>query len=384
MAACGGIRLRDFEGLNHQVTCSERVSPIVSTCLSPSLQSQGYRNVGALPHSSGTIRFRTEKLSGYDNLGINRRHLDFEKFNTDDEAANSAQIPDVHAQANNASSSSALQQLNTFKYQGCDMPKDTVPKKTITLPLPPASEGSLHMSAESLVDRLSFDINTEDNDFGKSCVEDCDCEKNLEYEYGLMPGLVCDNGPVPVHLHPVPGSELEPDFELYIGSDTIIPPHPDTVVSSSSKTGATTTKRTCHRRANRSDPEYSRDRRLRNVKARAQYMRDRSFRSTSMSIKAPTALRARNGPFFAPEEVRPKRKHCAFVQEQEWRCLFEDRVGTPHLSELQPGDNVNAQLNVDELIVGGEVAGLSMVDGATKGLSTFAIAGVPNKKLGLD
>jgi hypothetical protein len=135
----------------------------------------------------------------------------------------------------------------------------------------------------------------------------------------------------------------------------------------------------CHRKAARSEPRCSRNRRRRNAKARAQRLRDRSFRSASVPIKAPTTLSVDNLSFLS-NELKPKRKHCAFVQEQELKWLFEDRVGTPHLSELEPGDAVNAQLNVDELSVGGEVAALSIGDGATQGLSTFVITDIPNKE----
>ncbi|KAL1605115.1 hypothetical protein SLS60_004658 [Paraconiothyrium brasiliense] len=136
-------------------------------------------------------------------------------------------------------------------------------------------------------------------------------------------------------------------------------------------------------RSTRSEPGSSHNRRCRSAQARAQFMRDRSCRSASVPIEQYTMASAGNFSLFTSDELRPKRKHCTFVQEQELTCLFEDRVGTPHLSERQPGDDVNAQLNVDELSVGGEVAALSIEDEATQGLTAFAITDIPNEELSL-
>jgi hypothetical protein len=54
----------------------------------------------------------------------------------------------------------------------------------------------------------------------------------------------------------------------------------------------------------------------------------------------------------------PMRKQSAFVKEEELRCLLEDRVGTPHISELCLDDGVSAQPNVEELGMAGEVEAL--------------------------
>lgn len=126
----------------------------------------------------------------------------------------------------------------------------------------------------------------------------------------------------------------------------------------------------------------SRDRRRRSTKARAQYLRNRSSRSTSVLSEVPPAARADGLPLLNSEEIRIKHKHCAVVQEQELKCLFEDRAGTPHASELQPSDEVNVQLNVDELSVGGAVAALSIgVQPAHE--PAFAITDIPIEEWGL-
>lgn len=129
----------------------------------------------------------------------------------------------------------------------------------------------------------------------------------------------------------------------------------------------------------RSDPGGSRrDRRRRRAKAKAQYIRDRTSHGLSMPIDEILAARADFPLKALSDESGPKRKHCAFVQEQEFKCLFEDRVGTPHLSEMQPGDEVNAQLNVDELSVGGEVAAFNVGGQTTEGLSILEATDIPD------
>ncbi|KAF2676508.1 hypothetical protein K458DRAFT_396815 [Lentithecium fluviatile CBS 122367] len=47
----------------------------------------------------------------------------------------------------------------------------------------------------------------------------------------------------------------------------------------------------------------------------------------------------------------PKRKHSAFVMDEELKCLREAWVGTPHISELQANNDVSAQPSVEELSV---------------------------------
>lgn len=55
-----------------------------------------------------------------------------------------------------------------------------------------------------------------------------------------------------------------------------------------------------------------------------------------------------------PCRFAPKRKQSTFVKEEEMKFMFEDQVGTPHISELQLEDDVGAQLSVEELGMGGE------------------------------
>ncbi|KAF2794641.1 hypothetical protein K505DRAFT_274812, partial [Melanomma pulvis-pyrius CBS 109.77] len=94
------------------------------------------------------------------------------------------------------------------------------------------------------------------------------------------------------------------------------------------------------------------------VKARAHYARDRSLRSCSPGNRddfpSPDPA-SRNAVRF---DIRPKRKHSAFVLEEELKCQYEDRVGTPHLSELEPDDDVIRQLNVEALKMGSKITTL--------------------------
>lgn len=126
-----------------------------------------------------------------------------------------------------------------------------------------------------------------------------------------------------------------------------------------------------------------RDRRRRILKAKVQHLHDRTARSGSMLASVNVAANAGGSSIIYSEEVKPKRKHCAFVQEQELECLFEDRVGTPHVSELQPGDDVNAQPNVDELSVGGSVAAFSSGGHGASGPSIFEVTDIPSEGLGI-
>ena len=126
-----------------------------------------------------------------------------------------------------------------------------------------------------------------------------------------------------------------------------------------------------------------RDRRRRSLKAKVQHLRDRTARSGSECTNTHVAPNAGSFSTIQSKEVRPKRKHCAFIQERELECLFEDRVGTPHVSELQPGDDVNAQLNVDELSVGGSVAAFSNGGHGASGPSIFEITDIPSEASGI-
>ena len=89
------------------------------------------------------------------------------------------------------------------------------------------------------------------------------------------------------------------------------------------------------------------------LKARAQYARDRKLQRNSV-FEHREVLQA---PDHQPQRAEssdfgPKRKQIAFVKEEELKCLREDRVGTPHISELQPDDDVNTHLNVEQLGMG--------------------------------
>ncbi|KAF2477551.1 uncharacterized protein BDR25DRAFT_308458 [Lindgomyces ingoldianus] len=108
-------------------------------------------------------------------------------------------------------------------------------------------------------------------------------------------------------------------------------------------------------------PSIARDprRRAHWIKARAQYARDWSRRGVEFSQEK----RLPSGTDVVPpkrsaRDFGPKRKHSAFIIDEELKCRLEDRVGTPHLSELLPGDDISGQLNVEELRMGGEAAAL--------------------------
>lgn len=394
MATCGGFRHRGFEGgLHPQVTCSEREGPVVSTSINPSLAPHGYyRNGIALPEDSSTIRYQTEKLYGFKKFEPRYPNFDFQEPDTDDEAAKWARQPAEVAGKKEASPISAQRQMSALTHQSCDSFKAGYFIEANTFPSPRPPDGSLHIPVASPCDQLGFDTDT-DSDFAELCFDISDWEEIPDLECDMTPNSVCEDAPSPPRQHPIPGSEL-----FYTGPDMGMTSHPDAMLpfhlnamherlirsdlGNINVLQKVPTIKLSHRKAARSGPVCSRGRHHRNLKARAQYLRDRSSRNGSILIKTPTALRANSIPYLTSENLQPKRKHCAFVQEQELRCLFEDRVGTPHLSELQPGDDVNAQLNIDELSVGGEIAALSVAEGATQGLSTFAITDIPNRELG--
>ncbi|KAF2180840.1 hypothetical protein K469DRAFT_753179 [Zopfia rhizophila CBS 207.26] len=95
------------------------------------------------------------------------------------------------------------------------------------------------------------------------------------------------------------------------------------------------------------------------IKARAHYARDwniRRFRSTQQEHPSPNPdVILQNS---VSVDVAPKRKHSAFILDEELKCQLEDSVGTPHLSEMVPGDDVSAQLNMEELSMGGRVSAM--------------------------
>ncbi|KAF2803507.1 uncharacterized protein BDZ99DRAFT_165874 [Mytilinidion resinicola] len=77
------------------------------------------------------------------------------------------------------------------------------------------------------------------------------------------------------------------------------------------------------------------------LKARAHYARDRKIRLEGEQTSAQS---------FEP--VMPKRKHSAFLLDEEMKCHREDVVGTPHLSEMVPGDDAADEIGVDSLSMG--------------------------------
>jgi hypothetical protein len=94
------------------------------------------------------------------------------------------------------------------------------------------------------------------------------------------------------------------------------------------------------------------------MKARAQQARDRLMRGYSDSEISKSTIETT--PCFGVG-LTPKRQRSAFVKEEELNCLLEDRVGTPHISELQLDEDVTAHLNVQELGLAGAVN--MLVDG---------------------
>jgi hypothetical protein len=381
-ATTGSFRIPGLEvRVPSQATSFKRKSPVVPTARHSSLRYQRY-----YAYPSALSKESPETLYEFDKFGLKRYHFGFDEYDTDDEVARQAQQPIKSSQTKKVS---PLQAIATPEHQDCIFTKAGPAGGTVTFPQPYPMDRLLHIPVGSQLEQLNFDSNTE-NQFGSPDAIDWDAEETPELEYDLtrppLPGLVhgTEDELVSAREYPVHGSERKPDFEFCTDSELALADHPDALVCSypagiEVSQEATTTTKACYRRAARSEPGCSRNRCRRNAKAKAQCLRDRSFRSASMPIGAPTALRADSFSFLF-EELKPKRKHCAFVQEQELKCLFEDRVGTPHLSELEPGDAVNAQLNVDEHSVGGEFAALSIGDGATQGLSTFVITDIPSKE----
>jgi hypothetical protein len=94
------------------------------------------------------------------------------------------------------------------------------------------------------------------------------------------------------------------------------------------------------------------------MKARAQYARNRRLQTFAFSPEKDesTNMTIDRTDINLLDSKGPKRKHSTFVKEQELKCFLEDRAGTPHISNLQMDDDVSAQLNVEELSVGGDIA----------------------------
>jgi hypothetical protein len=53
--------------------------------------------------------------------------------------------------------------------------------------------------------------------------------------------------------------------------------------------------------------------------------------------------------------VAPKRQQSIFVKDEELKRMLEDRVGTPHVSELQYDEDMTAELCAEELALVGAV-----------------------------
>ena len=93
-------------------------------------------------------------------------------------------------------------------------------------------------------------------------------------------------------------------------------------------------------------------------KAQAHYARDRRLRSCS-----PRDQNDLSGTDFKAGAQQsdqiifgPKRKHSAFVIEEELKCQIEDRVGTPHPSDVRSDEDMTPQMNMEEFEMGGKVS----------------------------
>ncbi|KAF1847424.1 uncharacterized protein K460DRAFT_363498 [Cucurbitaria berberidis CBS 394.84] len=98
-------------------------------------------------------------------------------------------------------------------------------------------------------------------------------------------------------------------------------------------------------------PAISRDSRRKTawLKSRAQYAHDRKLQRYS----TPESCEVLQEPDRnCSNDFGPIRKQSVFVKEEELKCLLEDRAGTPHISELQPDDDINTQLDIEELGMG--------------------------------
>jgi hypothetical protein len=93
------------------------------------------------------------------------------------------------------------------------------------------------------------------------------------------------------------------------------------------------------------------------TKARIQHARDHE-RATSGSDTQEMPSEPERLEEAGATSFGPMRKQSAFVKDEELMSLFEDRVGTPHISELRLDDDVSAHLNVEELGIAGEVEAL--------------------------
>jgi hypothetical protein len=91
------------------------------------------------------------------------------------------------------------------------------------------------------------------------------------------------------------------------------------------------------------------------MKARAQQTRDRLLREYSDDEKPHQSFEpAQTFNEITPTKMGPKRQRSTFVKDEELKCMLEDRVGTPHISELQHDENITVHLDIEELGLAGE------------------------------
>ncbi|KAF1961959.1 hypothetical protein CC80DRAFT_500298 [Byssothecium circinans] len=120
------------------------------------------------------------------------------------------------------------------------------------------------------------------------------------------------------------------------------------------------------------------------LQARAQYARNRKLKYF-MSCRGGKDVedihneRQRNK---SCEHGGPKRKHSSFIQAEERKYELEAHAGTPHISNLQTDDDVSAQLQVEELSIGGEVAAVG-TEGVLVGEAAVvdALTGIPDEDM---
>jgi hypothetical protein len=93
-------------------------------------------------------------------------------------------------------------------------------------------------------------------------------------------------------------------------------------------------------------------RRMAWMKARAQQARDRLMQDYSNSEMVTPTIETTQ--CFRIGMV-PKRQRSAFMKVEELDCMLKDRVGTPHISELQLDEDVTAHLHIQELGIAGAV-----------------------------
>ncbi|KAF2715106.1 hypothetical protein K504DRAFT_486859 [Pleomassaria siparia CBS 279.74] len=102
------------------------------------------------------------------------------------------------------------------------------------------------------------------------------------------------------------------------------------------------------------------------VKARAHYARDRSLRSCSPGNLEDFQGSDTSSQKSGATDISPKRKHSAFVIEEELKCQDQDRVGTPHPCEGAFDEDVTSELPVGELGMEGGATAIDLGTSLTK------------------